>query len=543
MSFAFDLAWNVKSIAADGFLDYFRAVATRDIGSEHAEQVAQTWYGFERLQALRKHEHIEPEDFSILKYNEAQTIIARWKELVDGMEAIHSELTDEKQRASFFQLALHPVKASYIYNMVRYCQTRNRLYGKQRRNSTNALMQEVIDWFNADYKLETEYHSLLDGRWNHMLRQPHYGYTGSSLGPYRNLIDGLSWVMTQEAPNPIMGHMGVVAEGTEGHNPGTVAEDSDRTHPSRGSQKKTVTLQPMSNYGPQTRWFEIFHRGTVAFDWEATPQHEWVSISETSGTLKPIDPDVKIYVDIDWAAVPDGFDEEVYIEIVGSVDGYEKVWIPVQKRQAPEGFSGFVEIDTYVSIHAGKWATAPYIQLPVLGRLEGGSVTLPNDTDFSDPDSLPFLRYDMHTFTDRNTTALELHFVTTIDIDPVTKMHYDIRWDNGEVQTFRLTEESDQGYEPIGWSQASMDYVWKRRHDIGAVAAGNHVLEVRLRYQNMALEKLVVDLGGTEMKYLGPPESDYVGNEKRNAKVLNDGEPAEEEMIRGSDSLNISLRI
>lgn len=45
------------------------------------------------------------------------------------------------------------------------------------------------------------------------------------------------------------------------------------------------------------------------------------------------------------------------------------------------------------------------------------------------------------------------------------------------------------------------------------------------------------------MKYLGPPESDYVGNEKRNAKVLNDGEPAEEEMIRGSDSLNISLRI
>lgn len=509
MSFAFDLAWDVKSIAADGFVDYFHKLATREFGDTYAPRIAKLWYGFERLVALRKHEHIEPETFSILKYHEAEKIVSRWEKLTEEAESIYSEIS-KLQKPSFFQLVLHPIKASYIYNLLRVTQSKNRLYARQRRNTANALLQECIRLFDADLALTQEYHSLLDGKWNHMLRQPHYGYTKQGLGPSRDMIEGLCWVSKNTDSNPSVGHMGIAVEGNEGVNPGIINEDSDRTHPSRKWLEPGVTLQPMSPYGPQERYFEIFHRGTVGFTWEAKPQYDWIKLSQYKGTLNPDDGDVKVRVTIEWKNVPKSFDEKTHIEVLGSVDGYEKVHLVVQNRRAPDGFSGFVETDGYISIHPGTWANSPYIRLPALGRQDAGSVALPNDLDVGNPDGLPFLRYDIYTFGDRKDVNLELHFNMTLETDPDKRIEYDIRWDNGETWKYRLTEDPSDGGDPAGWSTAVQDCVWKRRHSLCQVDSGSHTVEVRFRSLNIALEKLVLDLGGIEMKYLGPPESDHV---------------------------------
>lgn len=508
MSFAFDLAWNVESIKRDGFVDYFQALATREFGDVYASRIANIWYGFERLIALRKQEHIEPQTFSILKYREAEKIIERWSRLSKEAEAIYADIP-EPQKPAFFELVVHPVKSTYVYNLLRVTQTKNRLYGRQRRNTANRLLHECLRLFDEDDKITQEYHALLDGKWNHMLRQPHMGFGSHSLGPYRDMIDGLTWVRTNVDSNPSVGQMVIAVEGHEGVDPGIINEDSDRTHPSRKWLEPGLTLEPMSPYGPQDRYFEIFHAGTRTFDWVAKPQHDWIKLSRYEGSMAPTDEDIRIFVTIDWQEVPADFDEKTVIEITGSVNkSYELVRLVVQNRKAPEGFSGFVEVDTYVSIDPGSWATEPYVVHPALGRQDAGTVTLPNDYDVSNPDNIPFLKYNIHTFTDHEDVNLEIHFNMTLEVDPNSKLSYDVRFDDGEFETHRLT--TDSGELPLGWSEAVQDCVWKKRHRLGQVNAGDHSLDIRFRQLNVAMEKIVVDLGGTDMKYLGPPESDYV---------------------------------
>lgn len=514
MSFAFDLAWNVNSIAADGFDDYFHKLATREFGDKFATRIAKLWYGFERLVALRKHEHIEPGTFSILKYNEARKILFRWFRLKVESDSIYAEISPV-QKPAFLQLVLHPIEASYVYNILRITQSRNQLYARQRRNTANILMKKCIQLFDADLSLTEAYHTILSGKWKHILRQPHYGYTNRGLGPSRDMIDGLSWVRTNTDSNPSVGHMGIAVEGNEGINPGIINEDSDRTHPSRKWLEAGVTLQSMSPYDPQGRYFEIFHRGTVGFTWEAKPQYDWIKLSLYEGRLDPNDDDIVILVTIDWKDVPQDFEEKAYVEIIGSVDGYEKVRLVVQNRQAPAGFSGFVESDGYISIDSGNWVNSPYIRLPALGRQGAGTVTLPNDLDMSKPDRLPFLRYDVYTFEDHEDADLELHFNMTLETDPDSRMEYDICWDGGEVRKHRLTEDPAEGSHPDGWSEAVQDCVWKKRHGLGKVNSGSHCIEIRFRSLNIALKKLVIDLEGIEMKYLGPPESDHVTDGRR----------------------------
>lgn len=512
MNFAFDLAWNVECIAPDGFVDYFTRLARREFGDKYATKIGKIWYEFDRLVALRKHEHIERETFSILTWHEAEKVLSRWGAISDEAEAIRAELP-ASYKAAFFELVVHPVKASYTYNLLRTAQAKNDLYARQRRNTANKLLLECLRLFDQDGALTTEYHTVADGKWNHILRQPHYGYGNQLFGPSRDMISGLSWVRADSDSNPCVGHMGIAVEGHPGVNPGIINEESDRTHPSRKWLERGVTLQPINPYGPQTRYFEIFHRGTVAFDWEARPQHPWIKLSRYQGTLKPADDDTKITVTIDWKHVPQGFDDKARIEIIGTVDGYEQVHLLVQNQRVPKDFKGFAASPTYVSIHPGNWVASPYMHLPAMGRPEAGSVTLPNDADVSDANAIPFLRYDVFTFGDHDDATLELHFNMTLEIDPGSYMQYDVRWDGGEVRTYRLTEK---GYSdlPMGWTQAVQDCVWKRRHGVGTVKGGSHTIEIRFRHLNVVLEKVVLDLGGTEMKYLGPPESDFVQAEE-----------------------------
>lgn len=534
MNFAFDLAWDVKCITSDGFTDYFSKLAEREFGEKYAKRIGHIWYEFDRLIALRKQEHIERETFSILMWHEAEVILSRWGAITEDAEKIYAEIP-AAQKSAFFQLVVHPVKASYTYNLLRTAQAKNDLYARQRRNTANKLMLECLRLFDQDAALTTEYHTISDGKWNHILRQPHYGYGNQLFGPSRDMISGLSWVMTSMDSNPCVGHMGIAVEGHPGVNPGIINEESDRTHPSRKWLEPGVTLQPINPYGPQTRYFEIWHRGTVAFDWEAKPQHPWIKLDRYEGSLKPSDEDIVITVTIDWDHVPENFDEKTRIEIIGTVDGYEQVHLQVSNHRAPKEFSGFAASHTYVSIHPGNWVTSPYMHLPAMGRPVAGSVTLPNETDLSNPDDVPFLRYDVYTFADHDDVKLELHFNMLLETDPDNRMQYDVRWDEGDVKTYFLTEEGT-GDLPMGWTQGVQDCVWKRRLGLGKVTTGSHTIEIRFRHLNIVMEKVMLDLGGTEMKYLGPPESAFVEADQ--------GGPSEADVdVGANDALQFQLHV
>ncbi|RGP73132.1 hypothetical protein FLONG3_6448 [Fusarium longipes] len=512
ISFALAMAWDVNSIKHDNLPGFFQQLAEREFGTDLAGEIGSIWHQHDRLLSLRKHEHIEPETFSILHYNEADSILYRWKVLLDRAVKIHDRVS-EKQKAASFQLILHQTKASYIYNALRINQARNKLFARQRRNSANTIAQEVLDLFDADFDLSEEFHRLLDGKWNHILMQPHYGYEDTWHAPSRDMIGGLSFVQRRQNSNPIVGQMGIAIEGHEGVRVGRINEESERTHPSRRDLIPGLTLGPMSHYGPEFRWFDIFTRGVPTINWTASAPYPWVTLSQTAGVLVPGQDDVRVRVSVNWSQVPQDFREEVLIDVRSREGDFEQVHLPIDGRQVQHSFHGFVEHGGCISIPATDCHIKnPYLKLPDAGRLETGSLTLAPGTKISD--AIPFVEYPFYTFSEACKATLLLYFGTTLDLSSDDILTYNVQLDEGHSQTYTLqkrTPESEKNAADKGWASAdgwffaASDNVWVRKHELDISKTGAHKLSLRLNHANMLLEKVVVDMGGVQESYLGPP--------------------------------------
>lgn len=518
ITFAMALAWNVNDIKAAGLPRFFHEMAVRDFGSELANEVGAAWRGYDRLVSLRKHELIEPDTFSLLHYNEADVVFRGWKTLLDEAEAIHKRVP-EQQKAASFQLILHPIKATYILIALQVSLGRNQMFARQRRNTANKLAQRVLTLFDADFDLSEEFHALLNGKWNHMLSQTHYGYGDTWHAPSRDMISGLCYVQRRQDSNPIVGQMGVAVEGHEGVRPGRINEESERTHPSRRDLVPGVTLGTMSRYGPDSRWFEIFTRGSSTIHWTATVPHSWMKLSAYHGTLSPDDEnDAEVQISIDWNQIPELFSEETLIDVRSEEGDFEQIHLPVTGRRVPTTFkTGFVEAHGYVSIPATSCTVAaPYLMLPDTGRLQTGSVAL--DSNLAAGEELPYLSYNFYTFSAASAASLMLQFGTTLDVSPDDIMSYDFQLDNDEVQTHKIVQAKANDvklsaamgwYLADGWFDAAADGVWMHRHEIAGeiLKPGEHTIRIRLRHSNVMLEKFVVDLGEVRESYLGPPPS------------------------------------
>lgn len=505
-------------------------MAEREFGSTDSlvsldkKDVAVSWNDYDRLASLRKHEMIERDTFSLLHYNEAETVLQHWKSTLESAQSIYDALSvDDPRRPSVFQLILHPAKASYIYVALRIAQAKNRLYARQRRNSANLLAKQVLDLFDQDYTLQEEFHALLGGKWNQMLRQTHYGYEDTWHAPSRDMIEGICYVQRRQDSNPIVGQMGVAVEDHEGVRPGRINEESERTHPSRRDLVPGVTFRPFTRYDAvHTRWFEVFTRGSLTIHWSASVPYEWMTLSCTEGVLDPDGNDAHVEVSVDWVRVPADFNAEVLVTLRSEEGDFEHLHMPINGRQVPETFrDGFVEASGYVSIPAPAVSPSsplvrPYQHLPSMGRELQGSVALLSYGGAAlDMDSIPWLSYSVYTFTKTTTTKLQLIFAMTLDVDPADPLSYDVQVDGSEIQMHNLLEKESgvgtnlaESAQVEGWFDAAQDGVWKRSVEWAQpLLPGAHTIRVRLRQTNIVLEKVIVDLGGIMDSYLGPPAS------------------------------------
>ncbi|KAG4432480.1 hypothetical protein IFR05_012046 [Cadophora sp. M221] len=503
LTFAMALAWDINSIQANNFSHFFNTMAEREFGTELSGEIGEASLEYDRLVSMRKHEHIEPSTFSLLHYSEAEHVLTRWVALLENAKAIYDRSPKDK-RASVFQLVLFPIKASYIFIALQIALGRNQLYARQRRNYANTLAREVLDLFDADYSLSEEYHSLLDGKWNHIMMQTHYGFGDTWHAPSRDMISGLCYVQRRQNSNPIAGQMGVAVEGHEGVRPGRCNEESDRTHPSRRDLVPGLTLGAVTRYGPDGRWFDVFTRGNTTIHWTASVPCNWIKLSMAEGTLVPGEEDARVKITIDWEQVPEDFEEEMLVDVRSAEGDFEQVHLPVLGRKCPQAFSGFVEGDDCISIPASSGVVeSPYRTLVEVGLSSNGSVALDPASDLGES----YLTYDIYVFSDCP-AELVLYFNMTLDLDPSHLMKYNVIVD-GEPQTYQLLDQPKiAGELPDGWAKAVQDCVWVKKHKLAKeFGEGKHTLQIRLNHSNLLLEKLVVDLGGLKESYLGPPAS------------------------------------
>ncbi|KAF1948498.1 hypothetical protein CC80DRAFT_540851 [Byssothecium circinans] len=512
LSFVMSLAWDSDAVTLGDLPAFLQPFTVRTFGTELAAPSTNLLLKYDKLIALRKHEHVTPETFSLVNYSEADTILSSWEALLNDAETLYTRVHQDL-RPSFFQLILHPIKASHIYMSLQIHRAKNALYAKQRRNTANYFFDKSISLFKADFQLSQEYHTMLNGKWNHIMRQPHLGFSETWHAPSRDMISGLCLVQAGQESNPIVGNIGVAVEGTEGVRPGLCNEESDRTHPSRRDLVAGVTLPVMEPYGPKSRCFELYSRGPKLSTWEVVSPVDWMPIL-IRGTLDPtvVDHDSPIEVTVDWDDVPKDFDDEVLLVLKSDLGDYEHVHVPVKHRSSlPASFVGHVEGDRVVSIPAARFANknAPGTwRHPYLGREASGAVSFRKQPG-SDSKGCE-LTYPFYTFTSTTKACIRIHFTLTLDVHPISPAFYGISLDGKQVAKHRLVQQPKKpGELPRGWLESVMDCIWVRVHQVDLSDVGAHTLKIVLQDENLALEKILVDIGGVRNSYLGPPESFY----------------------------------
>jgi hypothetical protein len=514
LTFAMAFAWNVNAINHATITNFLDTYSAREFGHEQSTSISELLLEHGRLMALRRHEHIEVDTFSILNYREAEKIEERYHDLDRKAQGLLESLP-EPFKPAFFQLVLHPIRASRINTQLRITQAKNQLFGHQRRNTTNVMAQKVLDLFEADYQLSEEYHNSpwTGNKWNHMMKQPHYGFSLDTWeAPSRDMITGLTFVQRRQNSNRIMGQMGVAVEGHTGIRPGLINEESDRMQPSRGELTSGLTMPPLSYYGYPSRYFEIFTRGTEDIDWSATPKHDWILLSCYSGQiLLEEENDCRVEVTIDWEKVPAHFHDMVSIEVRSRQGDYEQVHVQVINHRVPNKFQGFVESDGHIAIDAGaitlKNNTRFYKLLPYIGRTSSGGLSLAE----SYQPSMPDITCPVFFFTDPIEVKVELYFTMTLAYQTEEFLGYDIGFDYHNQESVPLLQSQSKADLPEGWSSAVQDGVWVRKHTFPYASQGEHLLRYRPRAAGLVLEKIIIDLGGVRPSYLGPPMSQYVG--------------------------------
>ncbi|CAE6416313.1 unnamed protein product [Rhizoctonia solani] len=511
--------WRERSTTNDTLQAFVTQWATREFNlPSKSEEIAGLVRNMTRMNARRKHELLNTTTYSLVNYHEAENVVAAWSDMLSRSEAIYKSLPSGTKPA-YFQLVHHPIQASSIVQQLYYTVGKNNLFASQARLSTNSLADQAIEIFDSDWELEDQYHKLLNGKWDHFMDQTHLGYYYWQQ-PMTNTMPAVNRVAAKK--QALAGPMRITIEGSLGAWPGDNSNQCDQ-----GYNCPPPSLPPLDPYTPsKTRYIDVSAGGPNTFSWTASSNASWLTISPSSGSVSPSNPETRVTVSVDWSKLGNsaGY-AAISLKSAASkqVGGATSVTVNLvaYSRTPASGFKGFVEGDGGVSIeavHPTRNSSAGGVAwevLPGLGKTNGAVSPFPvlaNNGKAFAAGSGPSLEYDFYTFTSPKNGNIAL----TSFISPALNgngndrpVGFAVQIDSGAPQSIYYSpvtsSRSDpQGWGgPDGWVANSITYA-KTTHP---VSPGAHTLKIWMLEPAVVLQKFVIDTGGVRSSYLGPPES------------------------------------
>jgi hypothetical protein len=488
IEFFLTLAWDPQRWPKEKISEFTRSWAEREFGPANAPQIAEIVSQYTRYNGRRKPELLDPATFSLVDYQEADTVLGDWQSITAEAEHIYRSLP-ENARAAFFELVLYPVKACEQVNELYITAGKNRLYASQGRASANDMAAQARALFKADADLSDYYnHALAGGKWNHMMDQTHIGYTDWQQPP----SNAMPRVVELKIPDGA--EMGVAIEGSPSAWPGAPGEPA---------------LPEFDVFNQPRRYIDVFNKGKMPFEFLASTSSPWIGLSQARGTIEK---EQRIWVTVDWSRAPAG-STNGFVQIKGPGPKSETVDVEVNlfnpREPARNSLEGFVEADGHVSIEAEHYtkkidaASARWEKIDGLGRTLSSMTIFPvTAPSVTPPRNSPCLEYKMYLF---HTGKIEVEAMIspTLDFVPGRGLRFAISFDDQPPQIIdALAHQS-----PADWETAVKDNVRKVKSTCRLANAGYHTLKFWMVDPGVVLQKLVVDLGGMKPSYLGPPES------------------------------------
>ncbi|KAF4611503.1 hypothetical protein D9613_003870 [Agrocybe pediades] len=506
--------WDAGKWTSSNVTSFLNQWAARefDLSTSGADNVASIVANLTRFNARRKPELLNSTTYSLINYREAETVLNEWSTLLNASTQVYNSLSSAMQPA-FFQLVHHPILASSNVAQMLVAAGQNNLRASQARLSTNQLADTVEQLFEKDFDFETQYHTMLNGKWDHMMDQTHLGYFYWQQ-PMTNSMPMISRVQTKK--NALAGVMRIAPEGTLGAWPG---DNPNQCAQGYGCPPPTVTLD---NFSPiADRFIDVGAGGPTPFTFTVKSNSAWVKLSATQGSISPSNPEQRIFVSVpDWSKLKAG-SNSAQITFTATAEGQPSLSVPVTfaatKNTPASGFKGFVEGTGVISIeaaHASRNSTVQGIswsELANLGRTLSAVTPLPLGDVAFDLGAGPTLEYDFFNFNNvQGNVTVIVHMTPALNSNTdQNPLAYGVQIDSQPaVKVVPIPSEVPGGL-PNGWDTNDG---WVANSIITtptkfSVTPGAHTLKISMITPGVAIQKIVIDAGGLVPSYLGPPES------------------------------------
>jgi hypothetical protein len=493
LEYFMNLAWSTDRWTNDNLDEFTRLWAAREFGPEFAQDIADILSKYTKYNGRRKPELLAPDTYSLVNYQEAETVVAEFKAITDRAEEIYKKIPTDR-RDAFYQLVLFPTKASALVNELYLAAGKNALFTRQGRASANDFAAETRRLFQTDTNLMNYFNlTFAGGKWNHFMDQAHLGYTTWQDPPQNSLRA----IPLADVEVPDAAALGVAVEGSESAWPGAT---------------NAAVLPAFDVFNQQRHCIEVFNRGKTSFVFTATASEPWIVLSETNGRIEK---EKRLRVSVDWSQAPKGAAAGT-VNISGASNAVLvnlNAFNPTEP--ARDALHGFVEGEGFVAIepeHFTKKTDADnnrWIKIQDYGRtLSGMRATQPPDAPSATPgkDS-PCLEYQMYLF---STGAVEVAAITspTLNFAPGRGLRVAVSFDDEMPQVITLVPADYKAQNGNrDWEKIVGDNARCVRSTHALVVPGSHTLKFWMVDPGVVLQKIVVDCGGVKPSYLGPPES------------------------------------
>jgi hypothetical protein len=496
------LAWDTEAFSSDAMSEWTSQWAASVFGPDFAPEIADIISRYTMYNGRRKPELLRPDTYSLVNYNEAESIVEEYKSLSDRAEAIGHQMPEEMKDA-YFHLVLFPVKACALVNELYVTAGKNTLYAAQGRSMASAMADRTEELFRTDTALMGYYNRVYaEGRWKHFMDQAHLGYIAWNDPPENSLRH----IRLQRPAVPATAAPTVAVEGSKAAWPLITTDTTTQTTP---------LLPPFDVFNKQTRYFEIFNRGTDPFEYSVEAGKPWIIISKTSGTITD---QQRVEVSVNWDELTHGLNEG-YVTVTAA-GGETQIGITAFRPVTPDPATveGFVEADGYVSMEAASYTSRHDTEerywewIEDYGRTHSGMrATAATDAPPAVPgkDS-PVLEYKMYLFSTGEFETV-LHMAPSLNFLPDRDFQIGISVDDGDPQLLTVVpKEFNAENGNREWEETVRNSTRYVSDKINITEPGYHILKVWMIDPGMVLEKIVVNTGGLRPSYLGPPESHSV---------------------------------
>ena len=429
-------------------------------------------------------------DFSLTNYREVDNRLNEYRRIGSIVEKILNNMSDEKQKACFYQSLYYPVKGCELLNRMILDGQRNRWYSIQQRALTKELEKSAKACYDSLEIITNGYNSLLGGKWNHVMTMKQ-GFAAAyfELPKLRDV---------ELAPTA---SLGVMAEGE------AVLKGLQSFH----------SLPCFNTYLRQSYYVDVFNKGATPLKWKAAVTNDWILVSKKSGETATED---RIEVSIDWAKVPAGERILGTLDISSDRGEKESVYISVFNPTSPslaEMDTLFVENNGYVSIDAASFHrkvendAIKMIIIPNLG-CENTAVQLGNPiapAQRTAGRNTPRLEYDFYTF-EQGSVDVYTYVLPTFPISKDrgyagheatnVETKYGVCIDEGPVMT---PSTSSFEYAQI-WYESVLKNCRINKTTLHIDKPGKHTVKIICGDAGTVLQKVVLDFGGMKRSYMGP---------------------------------------